>query len=287
MRKSILYFLASAALLALASANGFAQQEYAFPHSIDMQLGSVLTPLSVNGESRTAHGVSDGTVFDIRYTGYITPHFGLFAELGFAGTDLNESRYFAIVNRADGYKYRYGDTSSDLFDFDEPYSANYAPIFKAGIAYRYDIGQVSFRPRVGLGVTGYKFIDKEYERMTDSRESEYVQTSMICKRNYLIDDMYREREPALVLSASAQLTYTFFEHFYISGEIGFDAIPERMDYTQRVVTSNNSEIKCSNYSQSIPDMLNIKFGIGWNIGWNRNYRRGGYPVGIHPIPRRY
>lgn len=253
--------LALAAVAALCAGNNAqAQVAYGYPHSIDLQTGYTASLLKVDGLSQRAVGISDGTSFSMRYTGYMTRHFGVYAGMSFSGSDLNDRRYFAIVNRADGNAYRYGS------DYLVAYRHNYAPIFSAGIATRFDFGQVSIRPRVGIGSAAFKMRDVRYT-MKDGASDMKVQISQR-PTEYLIDDTFGQRRPSFMMEGTLQMTYTFWEHLYVSAEAGLQVIPELMT----VDTTRGSRTTSS--TMSIPDIANLKLGIGWNIGWNRNYRHG-------------
>lgn len=259
--KRLLVLTAAAFAALLCGHNAHAQLAYGYPHSIDMQVGSTASLVKVDGLAQRSVGVSDGASFGIRYTGYMTRHFGLYAGLSFAGNDLNDERYFAIVNRADGNAYRYGSNHHYT-----PYNTNYAPIFTAGVASRFDFGQVSIRPRIGVGRTGFKMQNISY-KMADNTGYEYDVRVTQRQRDYLLDQN-SQRLSSFMMEGSLQMTYTFFEHFYVSAEAGLQVIPEMMT----IDVENGYTGKLTTHNMSIPDIANLKFGIGWNIGWNRNHR---------------
>ncbi|MCQ2148606.1 MAG: hypothetical protein MJZ16_14000, partial [Bacteroidales bacterium] len=274
MKNKFILISAAFAAMLLSQGNASAQrQEYAYPHSIDLQTGYSASLIKVPGDAGNAHGMADGSLINFRYTGYMTPHFGVFGEIGFYNSFLNSERYYGIVNRADGHKYLYKD------DYNyHPYYSNYSPILKVGLASRLDCGQFSFRPRLGIGVAGFRAHDLGYDRFdrkTNNEEHVYI-SSYDSAKDYLVGASYDRRTPSLVLSGSLQATYTFYRHFYVSAEAGIDLMPKQF-ICERTVNDvvyakepgagiyedDRRELvnpRTTTTSLSVPDLLTVKLG---------------------------
>lgn len=175
-----------------------------------------------------------------------------------------------------------------------------ASTLTAGAAFRYDFGQWSLRPRVGLGFGDYSFNSysyTRYDRNNASATPTYHHTYAIVSSNeYLVDNnrSYLGDRAVFVGEASLQLMYTLNSHFYFSAELAAKAMPVRAEivtdsykmknayepetWVEAVYTSDlqnnyvidDSSKTTTSYGMAFNGIFSAKLGIGWNIGWNRN-----------------
>ena len=158
---TIVFLLSLLAVFAPLSAVGQSQSEnlqaYAYGSANDLQGGFAAVPFIIKGEARTASGISTGGESLMRYSYYFGRHFGIFASFSTDWTNLMGSDFLRTVNRADGQKYKYDPNSYDYMN------VNLAA-FIVGAGYRYDFGQWSLRPRIGIGYGSYYMDAFSYNR---------------------------------------------------------------------------------------------------------------------------
>ena len=296
----------AAAMLALVSASADARTPYrpttayGYGHTIEAQLGWAASPYAIDGEARRARGIATGADFNLRYSYFIGRHFGVYAQVEFANTSASQEKFFSVVNKADGNKYKY---SYDHGWYTDMKNRSYSPLASIGGVYRLDFGQWSFRPRVGLGFGSFK--DRGYSYMRSDRDGElkshmfFEQTQVRPQLDYMESYFGRKRSPAFLVSLSAQLTYTIRNHFFFSVEAGIKDLPTTVAYVNDIYnskyaynpqtwvdavadsdligqyTKDTNRVISDATAPSIGSLMNLSFGIGWNIGWNRNesYRR--------------
>lgn len=296
------FFLAAAAVMLLVSANLQAgprrfgtPQEYAYGSSIDMQAGLVGMPFNYIGEVRTANGMSGGGEFQLRYTYFPGRHWGAFASWSYDGGLSDPRPFFSVVNRADGDMYKYSQDRSNWMDEAMGYRVN---TLIAGVCYRYDTGQWSIRPRLGIGAAYSELSSTPFVRMdreTDQPLKQYCFSEVAPKEDFYADGDYSTHW-GFAAYAGLQATYTFRHHFYLSLECGFKAFTSAMKYSRMEYDfvpayhpdnwpeavaqdqlRNSWEVDMDSCVTSRANrpwaLLNINFGIGWNIGWNRNASR--------------
>ncbi len=277
-------------------------QAYAYGSSIDVQGGFVGMPYTISGDAGKACGMGAGGEFQLRYSYFFRRHWGIFASFSLLGTGIDDIDYFRTVNRADGGRYRYGSlpygvyysvNGSNLFSRDNDF---FGLGFQVGVAYRYDFGGWSLRPRVGIGIGSYSGGSFSYKR---TPRDGGAPTGVSCQvsqsyADYMDEPVYDSgSSAAAVLSASVQLTYTFNRHFYISAECGIKSFPNGRRY-EKTVYQFKKAVEPANWAESVAmselenryvidmespvstvaahpfNFLDINFGIGWNIGRNRN-----------------
>ena len=168
----------------------------------------------------------------------------------------------------------------------------------AGVCYRYDTGQWSIRPRLGIGAAYSELSSTPFVRMdreTDQPLKQYCFSEVAPKEDFYADGNYSTRW-GFAAYAGLQATYTFRHHFYLSLECGFKAFTCAMEYSRMEYDfvpayhpdnwpeavaqdqlRNSWEVDMDSCVTSRANrpwvLLNVNFGIGWNIGWNRNASR--------------
>ncbi len=293
---TIVFLLSLLAVFAPLSAVGQSQSEnlqaYAYGSAIDLQGGFAAVPFTIKGEARTASGVSTGGESLLRYSYYFGRHFGIFASFSTDWTNLMGSDFFRTVNRADGQKYKYDPNSYDYMN------VNLAA-FIVGAGYRYDFGQWSLRPRIGIGYGSYYmdvFSYNRFRRDDPTNKPVHIEYEAGSKDyDYLVSTKGEiSGQSSFVGFAGVQITYTIRRHFYFSAEVGFkciargepNVIVREYDLKSAYNPENWSEAVGLNayrdsftydrdtyrtsYSSVPATMFNVNIGIGWNIGKNRN-----------------
>jgi len=277
-------------------------QEYAYGSALELQGGFAGSIYNVNGEAGKASGLARGGEFKLRYTYYPGRHWGFFFDLTADNTSANGLNYFKVLNKADGAAYRYA--RNGYYGYGTFEDASLVAI-QTGLAYRYDFGQWSLRPRIGVGIGSYSTTSDSYVRYKrdDSGDATFHYTYMNNdSRDYIEGNptVYSGSSvPVLVTSASLQLTYSIGHHFFFSLEAGGKFCPTTI-YGKRVTSQTkdaynpqtwveavyDSELigmkvedpdtaVSENFSRMAGSMFNVNLGIGWNIGWNR-YVSGKY-----------
>lgn len=298
--KRILFFSVLLLAFSYANAQDYDQghagikvaQEYAYPHSIDFQFGLSCAPFSFYYNDARLYDAASGGEFNFRYTGFFSKHWGMFAAVSYDGGSCEGESFFKKMNSVDSGKFTY-DPNWNIYN-----SSSLA--LTVGAAFRYDFGQFSLRPRLGLGISSY---DADF----DSFIKRDAQTSVPFSESYFRDEnstgdyMYycrpRSDGPDFLAYAGVQLTYTLKRIFYFSIECGlknhfvsdrfrlYEAKYEKLginpnNWPEAVVEQRyQDEYFCNRDKASeVADfrspatILNFNFGIGWNIGWNRNER---------------
>lgn len=272
--------------------------KYAYDHSIDLQGGYVMMPYILKGDAHRTVALASGCEGQIRYSYFINKHWGIFASLSSDLMTSGGTDYFRSLNYADGDIYKYSPNYNGTV---LEYCLNSA-VF--GGVYRFDFGNWSLRPRLGIGLGSHEISANGYERFTRNDLSaypEYITYSVKAKEEDFLSDSsnyYRYGNSwALVGYAGCQICYTFKRHFFISAEIALKAayIPN-LSLTKRVVPAETAynpqnwaeavyfyDYRDSykyNYDKAVESveklpwsMASIQVGIGWNIGWNRNEKR--------------
>ena len=288
----ILLMLACAPLFSKSRTK--ADLRYAYGSTIDLQLGYSLMPYSVAGEARNACGASSGTVFQMRYTYFFGKRFGAFASYSFDQGDAPFEQYLGQVNRADGAIYKYeGVYYSDAMNY-------FANSFFVGVAYRYDFGRWSLRPRVGIGVTNFDmsaFCYSTYSRQDETPVSYHSYSIISDRKDYMKSGSSVPDLNCLAGYAGVQITYSVASHFFLSFEVSAKCYNNRKLDFQHTVKQYKPAYNPSNWSEAlvyydlrdsvVPDdssaktvssrlpyaIFDASVGIGWNIGWNRNVSR--------------
>lgn len=298
MRLRIL-LISVAALLFSAAANaeegsGKTNIKYGYPMALELQGGFTGLPFTVKGEKTRAMGLSTGGDFTIRFSYFMHKHWGLFASGSVDEVACGAERYFGTVNKADGDKYRYSNGS---------YMNLLSNSLVLGAVYRYDFGQCSLRPRLGVGVANYQLRDHSYYRTPRNDDSALPElfryTVTAPQKDYLPvnGQNWVTYGVGLATYAGCQLCYTIRRHFFFAVELGLKSVfPVGLTYsssaykayqaynpsnwTEAVVTYNErdsynfEEDAFLKVNQTLPRfMFNFNIGIGWNIGWNRNYKK--------------
>jgi len=303
----LLSVIAVSAFTMFSASNAYAQRNpfntlpYAYGHALELQGGWALNPYSYTGEAKTAFGVATGADFSVRYTYFPSRHWGFYAQLGGYSGDFRTPRFLSTVNRADGNKYVYdqrfwGDSDQSI-----------APVLTAGAVFRYDFGQWSLRPRVGVGIgqfDGGSTSFTRYERGNETGAPTYfTYNNSVRQYDYIAGSQYNAGNAGCFVStASLQMTYTLRRHFFFSAEAGLNVAVKNVEntvtkydskeaynpetWTEAVSWSNLRGQYEADSESAVTTTKNIpvlgaaflKFGIGWNIGWNRNesnwyYRR--------------
>ncbi|MCQ2143178.1 MAG: hypothetical protein MJY56_03820 [Bacteroidales bacterium] len=267
---------------------------YAYPTTLELSLGYAGAPYSVTGDSGKALGVMSGASFFLRFSGFFTKHVGAFIQAGVSGGEASELGYFGALNRADGNKYRYSGYGPGF---------EYLPMLLAGPVVRFDVGKVSFRPRVGLGITWFGIDGNSYSRI--DRDADYRTAPATYFRSYyshpendyLVDSHYSGNDfiPAFALSPSIQVMYTLKTHCFFSLEAGYSMPFHKMTrtlYRAEAVDAYNPEnfveelylsdrigtwtegpgVVADEFVGRVADSFYVNLGFGWNIGHNRNER---------------
>jgi len=297
MKQIIMGGIAAAAVI-LLSGNGASAAEphrdlqpYGYGHVLEIGLGLHGNSFTINGEAKTAHGLALGPGLDYRYTYYAGRHWGFYADFSLYDTYANDRMYFGAINRADGNKYIYDPNYT--YDHNEQ---SLAPVMTVGAAYRYDFGQWSLRPRVGIGVASYNSSQDSYVRYDKNGGNPvfFERAVEIPTIDYIKGHPYHYSSAAFMMQASIQMTYTLRHHFFFYTELGLNEALKRVNYQEykwqgksmydpetwaeaiytssyqgqyspdlktEVVTDNVRMVGCSPY---------LRFGFGWHLGWNRN-----------------
>lgn len=214
--------------LLLFSLESYAQRkDYAYNHSIDLQLGYAFSPSKVNGEAGTARAYRDGAAFDFRYSYFAGRHFGLFGQIAIANASADDIYYFGALHKADGNKYKYASYSQY---YDEELLL---PIFSLGPVYRIDSGGWSLRTRIGLGTGNYQTQNMsfaKYDFASPESSPIFIDKNITDRKiDYLVDDIYKERFH-FILSPSIQLKASLAYDFYLSLEAGAHVVFSSMTY---------------------------------------------------------
>lgn len=299
MRLRIL-LISVAALLCSAAANaeeesGKTNIKYGYPMALELQGGFTGLPFTVKGEKTRAMGLSTGGDFTIRFSYFMHKHWGLFISGSVDEVACGDERYFGTVNKADGDKYRYS-TGSGFVNL-------LSNSLVLGAVYRYDFGQCSLRPRLGIGVANYQLPDHSYYRTVRNDDSalpelyKYIVTAP--QKEYLTANANKwvTYGVGLATYAGCQLCYTIRRHFFFSAELGLKGVfPGGLTYSSsaykayKAYNPSNWTEAAATYNQrdsynfdnepylkenqTLPRfMFNVNVGIGWNIGWNRNYKK--------------
>ncbi len=281
--------------LLLFSMNSFAQRkDFAYNHSIDLQIGYAFSPSKVNGEAGTARAYRDGTSLDLRYSYFTGRHFGLFGQFAIANVSADDIHYFGALHKADGYKYKYA-SNSVYYDDDLLF-----PLFSIGPVYRIDSGGWSLRTRIGLGSGCYgtqKMSYAKYDFASSESSPIYIDKILSDRKiDYLVEDIYKERFH-FIMSPSIQLKASLSYHFYLSLEAGAHVLFSTMTYdvfeyqakpnnnpstwpedtyqSENIDSFTKDYNKCNQSTESfVPaPLFYCNFGIGWEIGKNKNARR--------------
>ena len=310
MKKLICLFAATAALLLSGHVSINAQQAYAFGSVLEVQGSCMLRPYTLSGEQGSATGFFRGADFGLRYTYYPGRHWGFFFSMETGYTNADENGYFKTMNKADGNKYKYAEGHVQYGDgryYTNGYYNSNDPILLTGAAYRYDFGQWSLRPRVGIGmacfVPEYGLDFTRFDRKEPTGQPNYYSYSLIDERpEYLANpDRYAPSRNDLSFAtfAGLQMAYTFRHHVFISAEVGYKYVisPKHYQYmvygakplynpqnwAQAVYDSNKigkwqqdpANVTETPVSRCACSLVTFSFGIGWHIGWNR-YERNFY-----------
>lgn len=299
MRLRIL-LISVVALLCSAAANaeeesGRTNIKYGYPMALELQGGFTGLPFTVKGEKTRAMGLSTGGDFTIRFSYFMHKHWGLFISGSVDEVACGDERYFGTVNKADGDKYRYS-TGSGFVNL-------LSNSLVLGAVYRYDFGQCSLRPRLGIGVANYQLPDHSYYRTVRNDDSalpelyKYIVTAP--QKEYLTANANKwvTYGVGLATYAGCQLCYTIRRHFFFSAELGLKGVfPGGLTYSSsaykayKAYNPSNWTEAAATYNQrdsynfdnepylkenqTLPRfMFNVNVGIGWNIGWNRNYKK--------------
>ncbi|MGN0190230.1 MAG: hypothetical protein ACI39U_01110, partial [Candidatus Cryptobacteroides sp.] len=241
--------------------------------------------------------VAGGCEGQLRYSYFISKHWGIFASLSADLASSGGTGYFRTLNYADGDKYKYSPCrNTSVLD----YCLNSAIV---GGVYRFDFGHWSLRPRVGIGIGSFEISSGGYERFSrtdDSAFPDYTTYSVNVKeQDFLMagSSFYRYRSDwALVGYAGCQICYTFKRHFFLSAEIAVKGwYSPNITLTKKVVPAvtayapeNWAEAVYTydcrdSYKYNWDDvteteaslpwaMCSVQIGVGWNIGWKRNDR---------------
>lgn len=272
-------------------------QEYAYGFSLDIQAGPAGMPYVIRGDERAATGMSGGGEFQLRANYYFGRHWGAFVSYSYNGGSAAPVNFLSVVNRADGDFYKYSGDQGFWFDNCMGYEVS---TLLAGAAYRYDRGQWSIRPRVGIGAASSTLSSSPYVRLDRADGTPLIQYIFTDepKSNDFYDDQRNYCRWGFAAYAGVQATYTFRHHFYFSFECGFKAFTANRNYSREAYDyrpayhpenwpeavaqeelRNSYEVDLSSCRTSPASrpwaLLNINFGIGWNIGWNR-YESGRY-----------
>ena len=304
------FFISAVIMASLVPVSANAQysrvKPYAYGHSIDVLYGDNFTPYKIDRAVNPSNGIATGGKFDIRYTTFIRPWIGVYAQAGVSRAKESATGYLGAYNEADGGLYRYKAYSINSFKAgnDKMISAGFGPYFILGAAFRYDIGQFSFRPRLGVGNGRFLFKPFAYEKVArdgvSAAPSIYYRSLYQDVYDYLIDSQVKDTKSAsaTIIQASIQVSYTFNDHFYFSLEGGLLNSPTRVKIHEMVYTGE-SDYNPESWAQAVYDSGKIgqwtidtskytenllehriggsgylQFGIGWNFG--RDHSRTGW-----------
>ena len=304
MRLRTLLTTAAVSLAVLGQIPANAQRAYSdlpykYGHSIDVLYGDNFSPFKIDRAVNPTTCWASGGNFDIRYTTYLLPWVGVYAQVGMCRSHESATDYLGALNKADGETYLYKAYSINNYSAtskDRMLRNGYGPYVMLGAAFRYDIGRWSFRPRIGFGNGKYIARQFAYEKLIRDGYSEaptiYYFSLYNESKDYLIDSKESECRStnATILMASAQVTYTIRDHFYFSLEAGLRNSPTKLKIHEKVYTATSGYNPTNwpeaiyeasekgkwtfdkntyqdNYvSKRIGGSAYLQFGIGWNFG---------------------
>ncbi len=280
MKKIALLFAAFMAMAGTAAAQD---------HYFEFAGGGSLEPFSCTGNAGKARGTATGGNVNIRYTCFLSEHWGAFAKFGtyYAGAD--EHDYFGALNQADERKY--------LYRFNRGlYDATFSETLTIGAAYRMEFGRFSIIPSAGIGIGNLDAANFSFERRSrdGSTGPEYFSYRPVGKdvsADYLIDRYPTYKYPSpFMLSADLQLAYGMNDMVYFFIQPGFLWTPAKISlecvYTRSMQKySPINWVEALSYADaadlwekdlnstttstdkwSIAPVFNINAGIGINIG---------------------
>lgn len=268
--------------------------EYAYNHTIDLQIGSGRNLTSYSELPDQGIGVfghdSWGFDLDLRYTRFFSRHWGAYFQFGILslGTHYDDMVEPLTHHYNHGGKevriddeWYCGLISSDCGSFYDRYLL--------GATYRYDVGRWSFRPRLGLGIM----------RQYDSHSHFYVVDNNT-HADYEHVDLYSTNSrgetktvPAFAYSPSLQICFSTCSHVFISAEVEWTGTIRHL--YQRTIAKQYHTSELNDWQPNefeyfllfgdrefvkktddhltrvhMGNFLQLRIGIGWNIGWNRN-----------------
>lgn len=227
------------------------------------------TGLIDGGIVRFSKGV-DGINFGLRYTQYVSRHWGFFVQ-----EKMFDSNDWASLAE-DRLK---GCTSIDYMSDQDKYYAkgigeqSYQAI--VGASYRYDfLNRFSLRPRVGAGLMlwrGDRYSIYNHV-VTVPVVNQYSGDYLVIETTDASGNSLKKYVPCFAYAASLQLTCALSRHFFLAAEAGISGTTKRVyqtdfhieyyslpgtDITMKKVDSNTNKAKIG---------TNFELGIG--VGWN-------------------
>lgn len=243
----------ASALLVIAPLGASAQKAYAYDHSLDFTSGASLgmVPVYANDAVSTAAAVGGNSIF--RYTWFYSLHFGVYGQYMSSEVNSNAAVFFGTMNKLDAGKYMY------RYDYREA-SMGITNSFTLGLAYRYDFGSFSLRPRLGLGYGEIDPVNYSWERrLRDGSDGPYYMEVYTSRYDASADDYLMDGYssgysyatiPVPVVSGSLQLMTTLGSRFTLFCETGLDwnPLPVEYSYTSKKSITNYNP---SNWVESV------------------------------------
>lgn len=278
----------------------------AYAHSIEVLYGSNVMSYKIDRALTQGSGVAGGMKGDIRYTGYFLPWLGVYAQFGMSRATENGNNYFANYYEADKHQYLYKAYEINNFKSknDNMLKKGYGPYSILGLAFRYDVGNFSFRPRVGIGVGAFASSQYSYERFIKdgNSESPIVYYSSMCEKpaEYIFNGETAEvtYTDAFLVMGSLQATYPVNKYFFFSLEAGITCSPTKYDVRDKIYTADpvynpknfvealymsdsrgkwkiDTEVFEENYrTEKVGTSCYLQIGIGWAFG--REHKPNGW-----------
>lgn len=298
MKTCHLFILSAAALLLSQAASGRSHipdnLEYAYNHTLEFTSGVSGMPYTLTGDGKNAMGMAGGGNLTFRYTGFFNKHWGLFVSIFSDVVSADENNFFTVANRADGNRYKY--TTGRYY-----YNTNLDNCLGGGlvgVTYRYDFGNASVRPRIGIGASSFSYSISPYERFNRTDNGELpvriTYSPVTPQKDFIISESsYTGGDTAFTCYAGCQILYTFRNTFFISAELSMKTfwIPD-MGLEKRTY-KGESAYNPDNWAEAVYQygykdnyiygdsytatearlpwmMLNASIGIGWNFGRSRS-----------------
>ena len=260
----------------------WAQKENDFKkNAIDIGTGATMSYVNLfehDGQKAFSAGIN----FSLRYTRFFDRHWGAFIQGDASSNSASRNAYFGKVRSLDGnlYTYNWFKTGSTT------QGSSHIGIF-AGTVYRFDAGRWSFRPRIGIGASGYGLNRSNYYRTPSISSSTDRQAVLI-----LPSEDENKRSFTRTLAAGKigmQFKYSITDHFYLGADIDLTVFMARHEYIARIYETKKKEqdlgsviaglltlglmedyertdlVSETKTNALLPPIASISFSLGWDF----------------------
>lgn len=277
--------------------------EYAYGHTLEIQFGTGrnLNDYSQLPDQGIALFGSDIWGFDLnmRYTNFFSRHWGAYAQFNILLLSASYNHVKTPLSQ------HYNHDGKEVYMpnrwLDKCFSCGLADDIGSdcitglvGVAYRYDVGRWSLRPRFGLGLlckydsgnSGFYVVD------TNTPDTyEWVRLTLEDRPGHTPPSI-----PAFAYSPALQLTFSTSNHFFISAEVQWmgtighayqhtvseqfrTELPQDWDWDSFHSNGGFCLRNPSHFVQKTDDhrdrlqmgnFIQFRIGVGFNIGHNRN-----------------